>query len=231
MVERSSEVEGQEPPPRDDRAEYENLKDSTKFILGADECGLGSWAGPLVTCAVAVPRDWRPPFGLNDSKKLGPKKREQLFEILRNRIPYACEMAQSDEIDRVGITLALRRCFRSCIENVLARAPEALIVIDGEVRIPGMDHLRFPKADGIVPAVMAASVIGKVLHDRYMWLMAEKFPGYNFHKNQGYGTKDHQAGLEKLGSCPIHRQSYLPLQKLKTAEAMREGSDRGMVVD
>jgi ribonuclease HII len=168
---------------------------------------------------------------LNDSKKLGPKKREQLFEILRNKIPYACGMAQSDEIDRVGITLALRRCFKYCIENVLVRAPESLIVIDGEVRIPGMDHLRFPKADGIVPAVMAASVIGKVIHDRYMWLMAEKYPGYSFHKSQGYGTKEHREALEKLGPCPIHRQSYLPLQKLKTAEDMREGSDQGMVVD
>lgn len=231
MAERRSDVEQPDPPPRDDRAEYEKLKGSAQFILGADECGYGSWAGPLVTCAVAVPKNWRPPFGLNDSKKVGPKKREQLFEILRRNIPYACEMAQSDEIDRVGVVLALRRCFRACIENVLGRAPGALLVIDGEVRIPGMDHLHFPKADGIVPAVMAASVIGKVLHDRYMWLMAEKYPGYSFHKNQGYGTKDHQAGLAKLGPCPIHRQSYLPLQKLKTAEEMRDGSDRGMVVD
>ena len=230
MVERGSEVE-ENPPPRDDQAEYSKLKDSVPFVLGADECGLGSWAGPCVTCAVAVPKDWRPPAGLNDSKKLGPKKREALFEFLRNKIPYACAMAQSDEIDGTGIILALRRCFRECIEDVLQRAPGALIVIDGEVHIPGLDHLRFPKADGIVPAVMAASVIGKVLHDRFMWNLAAKHPGYNFHKNQGYGTKDHQAALEKLGPCPAHRQSYLPLQKLKTAEAMREGSERGMVVD
>lgn len=229
MVERNSEVE--EPPPRNDRVEYSKLREWRPFIVGADECGYGSWAGPLVTCAVAVPNNWRPPFGLNDSKKVGSKKREQLFEILRHKIPYACEMAQSDEIDRVGVVLALRRCFRACIEDVLARAPGALIVIDGEVRIPGMDHLRFPKADGIVPAVMAASVIGKVLHDRYMWLMAEKYPGYSFHKHQGYGTKEHREALERLGACPIHRQSYLPLQKLKTAEAMREGSERGMIID
>jgi ribonuclease HII len=221
----------QNPPPRNDRVEYSKLREFCPFVIGSDECGFGSWAGPLVTCAVAVPKDWRPPAGLNDSKKLGPKKREALFELLRHKIPYACAMAQSDEIDGTGIMLALRRCFRECIEDVLQRAPGALIVIDGEVRIPGMDHLHFPKADGIVPAVMAASVIGKVLHDRFMWNLAAKFPGYNFHKNQGYGTKDHQAGLEKLGPCPAHRQSYLPLQKLKTAESMRETQERGMVVD
>jgi len=227
MAGRNSEVEGPDPPLRDDRAEYEKLKSSAQFILGSDECGLGSWAGPCVTCAVAVPKDWKPPFGLNDSKKVGSKKREQLFEILRNRIPYACEMAQSDEIDRVGITLALRRCFRACIENVLARAPGALIVIDGEVRIPGIDHLRFPKADGIVPAVMAASVIGKVIHDRYMWLMAEKFPGYSFHKSSGYGTPKHREALERLGPCPIHRRSYLPVAKIgiRSEEGISVDSD------
>ena len=226
MAGRNSEVEGPDPPPRDDRAEYEKLKSSAQLILGSDECGLGSWAGPCVTCAVAVPKDWKPPFGLNDSKKVGSKKREQLFEILRNRVPYACEMAQSDEIDRVGITLALRRCFRTCIDNVLARAPGALIVIDGEVRIPGIDHLRFPKADGIVPAVMAASVIGKVLHDRYMWLMAEKYPGYSFHKSSGYGTKEHREAIDKLGLCPIHRRSYIPIKK-----AERLQGDKGICLD
>jgi ribonuclease HII len=220
-----------QPPPRDDLAEYHRRRVLCPFVVGADECGLGSWAGPLVVCAAAVPRDWRPPPGLNDSKKLRPAKREELFDILRTKIPYFCEMAHSAEIDRDGITLALKRCFKTCLENVLNAAPGALVVVDGEVRIPELDHLHFPKADGIVPAVMAASVIGKVIHDRYMWKMAEKYPGYGFHKSQGYGTKEHQAALEKLGPCPIHRQSYLPLQKLKTAESMREIEEPGMVVD
>lgn len=204
----------------------EIAQSNSEYVIGADEVGLGSWAGPAVTCAVAVPNNWKPPFGLNDSKKIGPKKREQLFEILRRSIPYACEMAHSDEVDRVGIVLALRRCFRACIENVLARAPGALIVIDGEVRIPGIDHLRFPKADGIVPAVMAASVIGKVLHDRYMWLMAEKYPGYSFHRSSGYGTKEHQEAIDRLGLCPIHRRSYIPIKK-----AERLQSDKGIRLD
>ena len=219
------------PPSKDGRAEYDRLRFSKSYIIGADECGYGSWAGPLVVCAAAVPKDWRPPQDLNDSKKLRPTTRDRLFDYLRSRVPYACSMAQSDEIDRHGIILALRRCYRETVEAVLTRFPDSLVILDGEVRLPGCDHLNFPKADGIVPAVMAASVIGKVIHDRYMWKMAEKYPGYAFHKHQGYGTKEHKAALERLGACPIHRQSYLPIKKLKTPEEMREADEEGMSVD
>jgi len=172
----------------------------------------------LVTCAVAVPRDWRPPKDLNDSKKLRPDKREYLFEMLRSKVTYAVEMAHSDEIDRDGVIAALHRCFRTCIEKVLEVKPEALVVLDGEVKLPGVKHLHFPKADGIVPAVMAASVIGKVLHDRYMWTLAEKYPGYGLHKSSGYGTPDHHAAIKRLGLTPIHRKSYIPSDKSERYE-------------
>lgn len=215
-----------ESPPRDQLAEYQQLCHSKSFILGSDECGYGSWAGPLVVCAVAVPHNWRPPQGLNDSKKVRANKREDLFEWVKTRVPYAIAMAQSDEIDRQGVTLALRRCYREAVTSVLAKFPDSLVVIDGEVKIPGMDHLHFPKADGIVPAVMAASVIGKVLHDRYMWQMAEKYPGYSFHRSSGYGTKEHREAIDRLGLCPIHRRSYIPIKK-----AERLQSEEGICLD
>ena len=215
-----------ESPPRDQLAEYRQLCHSKSFILGSDECGYGSWAGPLVVCAVAVPHNWRPPQGLNDSKKVRANKREDLFEWMKTRVPYAIAMAQSEEIDRQGVTLALRRCYREAVTSVLAKFPDSLVVIDGEVKIPGLDHLHFPKADGIVPAVMAASIIGKVLHDRYMWQMADKYPGYSFHKSSGYGTKEHREAIDRLGLCPIHRRSYIPIKK-----AERLQSEEGICLD
>lgn len=229
MVERRSDPP--EAPQRDQQAEYDQLRRSKSHIIGSDECGYGSWAGPLVVCAVAVPNTWRPPFGLNDSKKLRPNKREELFEWMKTRVPYAIAMAQSDEIDRQGVVLSLRRCYREAVNSVLAKYPESLIVIDGEVKIPGMDHLHFPKADGIVPAVMAASVIGKVLHDRYMWQLAEKYPKYNWHKNMGYGTKDHREAIAKFGTTPLHRITYIKTEKLRTVEEMRAANDVGMSMD
>jgi ribonuclease HII len=184
--------------------------DPSKDIIGSDEVGFGSWAGPLVTCAVVVPKDWRGIAGLNDSKKLSPKKRESLFELLQSRVRYTIEMAHSDEIDRDGVISALHRCFRACIEKALEIKPGALVVIDGDVKLPGLHYIHFPKADGIVPAVMAASVIGKVIHDRYMWTLAERYPGYGLHKCSGYGTPDHHAAIKRLGLTPIHRKSYIP---------------------
>jgi ribonuclease HII len=205
--------------PRSLLAEYHQLCHSKPYIVGADEVGFGSWAGPLVVCAVAVPHNWRPPKGLNDSKKVRPNKREDLFEWMKSRVPYAIAMAQSDEIDRQGVMLSLRRCYRETVQSVLAKFPDSLVVLDGEVKIPGIDHLNFPKADGIVPAVMAASIIGKVLHDRYMWQMAEKYPGYSFHKSSGYGTKEHREAIDRLGLCPIHRRSYIPIKKAERLQS------------
>lgn len=220
-----------EAPPKDQLAEYHQLRLSKNHILGADEVGFGSWAGPLVVCAAVVPHTWRPPLGLNDSKKVRPNKREELFEWMKSKIPYAIAMAQSDEIDRQGVTLALRRCYRDAINSVLAKFPDSLVVIDGEVKIPGLDHLHFPKADCIVPAVMAASVIGKVLHDRYMWQLAERHPGYQWHKNMGYGTKDHRDAIKRLGTTPFHRITYVKTEKLRTVEEMRTVEDIGMSID
>ena len=229
MVERESEPPA--PPPRDYLAEYHAQKHSKANILGADECGYGSWAGPLVVCAAAIRHNWTPPKGLNDSKKFSRRdKREEMFEYLKTRVPYAVSMAHSDEVDRQGVVLTLRRCYREAINSVRAQYPDSLIVIDGLVRIPGLDHLFFPKADGIVPAVMAASIIGKVLHDQYMWRMAEKYPGYGFHEHQGYGTKKHREAIERLGLCPIHRVTYIK-EKTRTVEEMRAIDEVGISVD
>jgi ribonuclease HII len=189
---------------------YLDALQSEKYshIVGADECGFGSWAGPLVVCAVAVPISWKPIAGLNDSKKLRPAKREELYYFLRDRIAHVCTQAEASEIDRDGVGYALRRCFTDSVKAMLDRFPKALVVLDGEVRLPGIDHLHFPKADGLVPAVMAASVIGKVTHDHQMAALAAKYPGYGFGKHAGYGTPEHKAAIAAKGLTPEHRRSY-----------------------
>jgi ribonuclease HII len=122
-------------------------------------------------------------------------------------------MANAEEIDREGIIPTLHRCYRVCLEKLLEKQPEALVVIDGEVKISGIKHIQFPQADGIVPAVSLASVIGKVLHDKEMWDLAARYPGYGLHKSQGYGTKEHLEAIQRLGVSPCHRKSYAPIKK------------------
>lgn len=201
-------------------------------VVGADETGYGSWAGPLVVVAAAVPIDWTPPKGLNDSKKVRPAKREELFDLNRDRVAYWGSAAQAHEIDTDGIMPCLKRCYLVSVQTMLKQFPNSLVVLDGEVKIPEVPHMNFPKADGLVPAVMVASVFAKVIRDRYMVEVAKRLPGYGFSTNMGYGVPEHQEGIRKLGLTDLHRRSYVPTEdKLKTAEAMRAADDPGMVVD
>jgi ribonuclease HII len=105
--------------------------------------------------------------------------------------------------------------------------------LDGNVNIRtmGVEHLNFPEADLHVPAVSAASVLGKFTHDRHMGGLAKEYPGYGFANNVGYHSKEHLAGIEKKGLCPAHRRSYVPTDKLRTAEEMAQADDEGIVVD
>lgn len=187
-------------------------------VIGADEVGYGAWAGSVTVCAVAVPVNWSPILGLNDSKKLRASKREEIYYFLRERVAYEVASAESEEIDQEGVANALRGCFIKAVTKLKEKYPTALIVIDGEVRIPEVDYVHFPKADGEVPAVMAASVIAKVIRDKAMTELARKYPGYGFGKHSGYGSAEHQAALDKLGPTPAHRASYEPIKKLKNAE-------------
>lgn len=187
---------------------------SVQHVLGADEAGTGSWAGPLIVCAAVVSVDWRGPEGLNDSKKLTRKKREALYPILQEQVTYSYAFSSSEEIDKRGLTGALVEAYHHAMTPLLQRYPGALVVIDGARLFTSVPHLRFPKADGLVPAVMAASILGKVTRDREMGEYALLYPGYDFAASVGYGVTKHQRGLAKLGICSIHRRSYAPIRKL-----------------
>lgn len=189
----------------------QQLSNST-MVLGADECGFGSYAGPLVVCAVAVPTHWEPPVGLNDSKKLSKLKHKHFYTTLVDtlKVPYKVEMAQAEEIDRVGVAVALRRCYQAVVSELQRSYPQALVIIDGQNQMLASPHIALPKADGLINAVMAASVIGKYLHDQHMLELDTKYPGYGFATNVGYGTAKHEQAIRELGISPAHRKSYIP---------------------
>lgn len=182
----------------------------TRYVVGADEVGYGALAGPLVVCAVAYPeglviRD------LKDSKAYNYRSaRERAFlEVDAHIVHQEVESADPELIDHYGVYTTLLSAHRTAIQKVVASVDGEItrIVADGNLRL-GKGIESIPRADTVVPAVMAASVIAKVLRDRLMVSLSEKYPGYEFEKNMGYGSKRHLEAIHKFGLCAIHRKSY-----------------------
>ncbi len=177
-------------------------------VCGVDEAGRGPLAGPVVAAAVILAPGTQLP-GVNDSKKLSEKKREQLFDYVReNALAYGIGEASEAEIDEINILNATFLAMRRAIENMDAAADFALI--DGN-RVQGLD---IPAecvigGDAKVLSIAAASILAKVTRDRKMRQLAEEYPQYGFEKHKGYGTKAHYAAIEQYGVCPIHRRSFL----------------------
>ena len=193
-------------------------------ILGIDEVGRGPWAGPLVIGAVILEdpesEDWQ---GLNDSKKLTAKKREQLSQkILESASATGLGWVSAAELDELGLSESLKLATRRAVSKI-PREKFTEIIIDGTINfLKGTDLENLvtvlPKADAKIKAVSAASIIAKVARDNYMIKLAEAYPGYGFEKHVGYGTALHKAALEKLGPCPEHRKSFKPVAKIVAGE-------------
>lgn len=188
------------------------------YVIGSDECGTGSWAGPLYVCAAAVPVDWKFP-GVADSKKLTQAKREEIYYWLRSnlKLRFQVATAEVEEIDRLGLGKALKRCYIEALQKLRKEFPTAHIVVDGEVQLEGIKYQHFPRADGHIQAVSAASIYAKVLRDRAMIELGKKYPGYGIADSMGYGTPKHREAVNRLGPCPIHRISYGPFAKYNTS--------------
>ena len=186
----------------------------TKIIIGTDEVGLGSIAGPVVAAAVVLPKD-KSFSGLMDSKKMRPRIREQLFvEIKEDAIGWVIAGSSPKSIDRYGISPCRWYCMAMCVNQCLRRYPEAKVIVDGNATIPGIPRVlqkAVVKADDKFQAVSAASVIAKVHRDHLMTKLWEKYPHYNWRKNAGYGTKEHLEALKKYGVTPQHRKSCGPV--------------------
>lgn len=180
------------------------------MIIGVDEVGRGSWAGPLCVAAVAWP-DNAPIADLNDSKQLKAATRAAMAAHIRT---YAAGIGigwvSPADIDRIGLTAALRVAGQAAVRQIGISAP---VIMDGNAKLLGeMSATYIVKADASVPAVMAASIIAKVARDTYMRSLDAQFSGYNFATNVGYGTKAHQKAIAEQGPCSLHRLSWAPLK-------------------
>ena len=180
-----------------------------KLICGVDEAGRGPLAGPVCAAAVILPEDLEIP-GLNDSKKLSEKKREQLYDIITEKaIAYCVAFGTLEEIEEKNILQATFLAMNRAIEGLEAKADFALI--DGN-KIP--DGIKIPaaaivKGDAKSMSIAAASILAKVSRDRLLMEYDKKYPEYQFAKHKGYGTKLHTDLIKEYGPCEIHRLSFL----------------------
>jgi len=181
-------------------------------ICGIDEAGRGPWAGPVVAAAVILRPDGIP-AGLADSKTLSKARREALFAELQEVAVVGVGRAEVAEIDRLNILAATMLAMARAVAG-LAEAPGHALV-DGN-RAPdlpcGLECL--VKGDGRCLSIAAASIVAKVSRDREMAALAERFPGFGWERNAGYGTAEHRAGLARLGPNEMHRRSFAPIRKL-----------------
>lgn len=187
------------------------------MILGIDEVGRGPWAGPLVVGAVVLPDD-HTIEGLNDSKKLTAAKRLVLNKLILDQAAgWGLGWVDAAELDELGLSEGLKQATIRAVESI--HAPYHEIIIDGTINFlketaKGKYVTTLPKADALVPAVSAASIIAKVARDHFMEEQSQKYPAYGFESHVGYGTAKHQAALQAHGITPLHRRSFAPIKKI-----------------
>ena len=186
-----------------------NLKEKGyKYICGVDEAGRGPLAGPVYTAAVILDPE-NPIAGLNDSKKLSEKKRDLLFnEIKEKALAYSIDFSDEKEIDEKNILAATMASMKRAVEKLPISADYALI--DGN-KTPDLsiDCEAVIKGDALCQSISAASILAKVSRDRFMIELDKKYPEYNFKKHKGYPTKEHYIAILKNGVSSCHRLTFL----------------------
>ncbi|MFW6294230.1 MAG: ribonuclease HII [Halanaerobium sp.] len=180
-------------------------------VIGIDEAGRGPLAGPVVAAAVLL-NPAEAIYGLDDSKKLSQKRREELLEELFKYAKVGIGTASSREIDKYNIREATFAAMKRAVKDLLPQleVKPDLLLVDGNAEIPGLriEQKTIIDGDAKINAVAAASIAAKVHRDNIIFEFAEKYPQYNFKANKGYGTAEHIAALEKYGASPIHRRSF-----------------------
>ncbi len=180
-----------------------------KIIAGIDEAGRGPLAGPVVCACVIMPlSDEKIIEGIDDSKKLSQKKREELYEKIVS-IALSYKVVEIDEkiIDDINILNATKLGMKKALEN-LSVTPE-IVLIDAVKIETNLPQENIIHGDALSYNIAAASILAKVHRDRLMKELSNIYPEYNFAKNNGYGTKEHIEALKKYGSCEIHRQTFI----------------------
>ncbi len=187
---------------------FERKYSDMEYICGVDEVGRGPLAGPIVSAAVVLPKNFKIPY-INDSKKLTAKRREELYDvIIENAVSYGIGSRNERYIDEYGIQPSNYAAMRDAIGRLSVK-PDVLLV--DAVRIPDIDikEVSIIKGDSLSISIAAASIVAKVTRDRLMKAYSALYPEYDFDSNMGYGSQKHLAALKSLGPCEIHRRSFI----------------------
>lgn len=196
--------------------EQQAKADGFQAICGIDEAGRGPWAGPVTAAAVVIDIETVSPkllAQLDDSKKLTAEKRQMIYEQLSGSVAFGVGRASVGEIDQINILQATFLAMRRAVDALPVAVDLALI--DGN-KTPGLScsERSIVKGDAKSYSIAAASIIAKVSRDREMRELALRYPGYGWERNAGYGTREHQRALAKLGVSPAHRRTYAPIRKI-----------------
>ena len=183
-------------------------REGTLLVCGADEAGVGPLAGDVYAAAVVLPWGWVPE-GLNDSKQVTPKRRDRLFDEIREKaVAWAVTSVDAAAIDEMNI-LAARLLAMDRAIRALDPAPDFALIDGNRDKGISCPHRTVVKGDSLSANIAAASILAKVSRDRYMEEMAGIYPEYEFDRHKGYPTKRHYELLRQYGPCPIHRKSFL----------------------
>jgi len=188
--------------------ESELKSSGVSSLCGVDEAGRGPLAGPVCSAAVILPHGIEI-NGLNDSKKLTEKKREELYQIIIDvALSYGIAFAEVQEIEERNILAATHLAMNRAIAQ-LKNAPELALIDGNQTKGIGVNCLAVVGGDAKCASIAAASILAKVTRDRLMLEYDDIYPQYGFSKHKGYGTLEHYAALREFGPCPIHRRSFL----------------------
>lgn len=188
-----------------------DFHNSKSIVAGVDEAGRGALAGPVVAAAVILKPDFHyTEFGLNDSKKLSPKKRDELFYVvLKYAISVGVGTIDNNRIDEINILQATQEAMHIAINNLTTK-PDFLLIDGNYFKNNGIRYKTIIKGDSKSLSIAAASIIAKVTRDRWMVNTANvNYPSYLFDKHKGYGTKKHYKAINDYGITPIHRKTFL----------------------
>lgn len=188
--------------------EKEKIAEGFTYVCGIDEAGRGPLCGPVVAAACILPVDVDIPK-LNDSKKLSPKTRQQLFDLITEKaVSYSIALSTVEEIDRLNILEATLLAMRRAVEG-LDIVPDYLLVDGNVFRDFEYEGECVIKGDARSSSIAAASILAKVTRDTLCEELDAEYPEYGFIKNKGYGTKDHMEALRKFGPTPCHRKKFI----------------------
>lgn len=182
--------------------------DGYTYIAGVDEAGRGPLAGPVYAAAVILPDDV---FieGINDSKKLSEKRREELYDIICEKaVAYNIYSVDEKRIDEINILNATHEAMNGAVAGLNVK-PDYVIIDGNSIKGMTLPHETVVKGDAKSVSIAAASILAKVSRDRFICEMAEKYPEYGFDRHKGYGTAAHNEAVLKYGPCPIHRRTFL----------------------